>query len=644
MGLLARTRPICLIAADMAAPQTTDLLQEALALHRRGATAEAAARYADILRADPGNADAHCYLGMIACQHGRFAEGAERARQSLAHDPQNARAQVLLGRALAALGQHGEALASFDRTIALQPDLARAHGHRADLLAELGRNAEAIASYDRALALAPEAVEDWFNRGGALTAVGRYEEAIASFNRATALNPQLASADVLRAPLFLSKLRICDWTDYQAVVAQLLSMIRTQQPLSVPFAALFLPCAPADQLQCAKRYVQDRAAPPPLWRGEIYSHDRIRIAYLSADFREHATSHLAAGLFEQHDRSRFEITALSFGEDDNSATRRRIAAAPERFVDVRQNSDQEIAELMRRLEIDIAVDLMAFTKDNRLGVLARRPAPIQVNFLGFPGTMGADFIDYIIADSTVIPGEHDADYAERIVWLPGSYQVNDDKRVIAAATPSRGECGLPDDAFVFCCFNNTQKLNPDIFDVWMRVLRAVDSSVLWLLEGGATASANLRTAAEQRGVSARRLIFARKAVLPEHLARHRLADLCLDTLPCNAHTTASDALWTGLPLLTQIGATFAGRVAASLLRAVGLPELITATPQDYERRAIELARNPEALAAIRRKLAANRTTTPLFDTKLFARRIEAAFAAMHQRYQAGLAPANITVD
>ena len=627
----------------MAVPQSTDLLQEALALHRRGAFAEAAACYSAVLRANPGHADAHCYLGMIDCQHGRFAEGAERARQAIGFDPQNARAHVLLGRALAALGQDAEALASFDRAIALAPDLARAHGHRADLLGALGRNAEAIASYDRALALAPEAVEDWFNRGGALTAVGRYEEAIASFNRAAALNPQAAGAEVLRAPLFLSKLRICDWATYRQDAAELVSMIRGDQPLSVPFAALLLPCTPADQLQCAKRYVQDHQAPPPLWHGEIFAHERIRVAYLSADFREHATSHLAAGLFEQHDRSRFEITALSLGEDDNSAMRRRVAVAFERVLDVRHNSDQEIAELMRRLEIDIAVDLMGFTKDHRLGVLARRAAPIQVNFLGYPGTTGAGFLDYIIADGTVIPEEHEAYYTERVVRLPGSYQVNDDKRPIAATTPSRRDCGLPDDGFMFCCFNNTQKLNPDIFDVWMRVLQAVDSSVLWLLEGSPTSSANLRAAAEQRGVSGQRLIFAGKTAVPEHLARQRLADLFLDTLPYNAHTTASDSLWAGLPVLTQIGETFAGRVAASLLRTVGLPELITTTPQDYERRAIELANNPETLAAIRRKLAANRATTPLFDTALFARRIEAAYTAMHQRYQAGLAPANITV-
>jgi predicted O-linked N-acetylglucosamine transferase (SPINDLY family) len=298
---------------------------------------------------------------------------------------------------------------------------------------------------------------------------------------------------------------------------------------------------------------------------------------------------------------------------------------------------------MRRHEIDIAVDLMGFTKDHRLGVLARRPAPIQVNYLGYPGTMGTAFHDYIIADGTVIPEGHETYYAERIVRLPGSYQVNDDQRPIAAATPSRRDCGLPEDGFVFCCFNNTQKLSPDVFDVWMRVLKAVDDSVLWLLEGNATSSANLRAAAEQRGVSPQRLIFAGKTTLPEHLARQRLADLFLDTLPYNAHTTASDALWAGLPVLTQTGATFAGRVAASLLRTIGLPELITTTPNDYERCAIELANNPEMAATIRRKLAANRATTPLFDTALFARRIEAAYAAMRQRHQEGLAPANISI-
>ena len=311
--------------------------------------------------------------------------------------------------------------------------------------------------------------------------------------------------------------------------------------------------------------------------GRAYAHDRLRVAYLSADFNEHPTAYLTAGLFEQHDKSRFEITALSFGQNDNSPARRRLEAAFEHFIDVRDNSDQEIAALMRRSEIDIAVDLMGFTKDNRLGVLARRAAPIQVNYLGYPGTMGAPYMDYILADATVIPEHHDAFYAERVVRLPGTYQINDNRRAVSQHTPTRGECGLPQNAFVFCCFNNPQKITPEIFDIWMRLLRATEGSVLWLIAGNAKAAANLRLEAEKRGVAPERLIFAPKASVADHLARHRLADLCLDTLPYNAHTTASDALWAGLPVLTCLGETFAGRVAASLLKAIGLDALITRT-------------------------------------------------------------------
>ena len=621
----------------------SDLLQEGLALHRRGALAEAATRYAEALRIEPDNADAHYYLGMMSCQNGRFAEGAEYARKSLACEPRHARAHVLLGRALSALERREEALASLERAVALAPDLAQAHGHRADVLSELGRNDEAVESYDRALALAPDVAEDWCSRGVALIAIGRYEDAVASFDRGLVLKPDIPQAHLLYAPRLLSKLRVCDWSDLNAEIARLLTMIREHRTLSVPFATLIIPATAAEQLQCARRYVQDQPAFPPIWRGEIYAHDRIRVAYLSADFREHATAYLTAGLFEQHDKSRFETTAISFGPDDNSPMRHRLESAFERFIDVSNKSDRGIADIVRGLEIDIAVDLMGFSKDNRLAVLAHRVAPIQVNYLGYPGTMGASYIDYILADATVIPEDQGEFYAERVVRLPASYQVNDNKRHINPDTPTRYQCGLPDAAFVFCCFNNTQKLNPAVFDIWMRVLTATDNSVLWLLEGSATASTNLRAAAERGGVSPQRLIFAAKTSLPDHLARLRQADLFLDTLPYNAHTTASDALWAGLPVLTQVGETFAGRVAASLLQAIGLPELITATPQDYEARAIELAASPAALAAIRRKLANNRITTPLFDTELFARRIEAAYTVMYERYQAGLPPHNIAV-
>jgi protein O-GlcNAc transferase len=612
----------------MSVSPASDLLQEGLALHRRGAVDEAAARYADVLRADPANADALYYLALISCQHGRFEEGAELARKSLDSDPKQARSHVILGRALHALGRNDDALSSFDRAIALAPELAPAHANRADVLSKIGRNAEALDSYDRALALAPDSVADWMNRAVALIALNRHDEAVISFDRGFALDPDFAQADDFRAPLLLSKLRICDWTDLAAETEELLAMVRAEKPLSLPYAIVAIPSSPAEQLQCARRYVQDQPAYPPLWQGEVYAHDRLRVAYLSADFNEHPTAYLTAGLFEQHDKSRFEITALSFGQNDNSPARRRLEAAFEHFIDVRDNSDQEIAELMRRSEIDIAVDLMGFTKDNRLGVASRRAAPVQVNYLGYPGTTGAPYMDYILADGTVIPEDQDALYTERVVRLPGTYQINDNRRAISQRIPTRGECGLPQNAFVFCCFNNSQKIMPEIFDIWMRLLHATEGSVLWLITGNAKAAANLRLEAEKRGVAAERLIFAPKASVADHLARHRLADLCLDTLPYNAHTTASDALWSGLPVLTCLGETFAGRVAASLLKAIGLDALITRTLAEYEALALRLSRDPAYVATVKDTLHRIRDTCLLFDTQSATRHIEAAYLTM----------------
>ncbi len=297
--------------------------------------------------------------------------------------------------------------------------------------------------------------------------------------------------------------------------------------------------------------------------------------------------------------------------------RQRLQASFERFIEAQPYSDSQIANLIKELEIDILVDLAGFTTNSRTSIFAKRPAPIQVNYLGYPGTMGAEYIDYIIADRIVIPEDQHEFYSEKIAYLPSSYQVNDAKRSIADRAFTRTELGLPLTGFVYCCFNNNYKITPRVFDSWMRILKQVEGGVLWLLEGNAKAASNLRKEAVARGVDAERLIFANHMPLPDHLARHRLADLFLDTLPYNAHTTASDALWAGLPVLTCLGETFAGRVAASLLNAIGLPELISATLEAYEQMAIDLATQPENLAVIKRKLAENRRGTPLFDTKLF---------------------------
>jgi predicted O-linked N-acetylglucosamine transferase (SPINDLY family) len=413
-----------------------------------------------------------------------------------------------------------------------------------------------------------------------------------------------------------------------------------------PFVLLGLSGDPALQLQCARNYRAHRipALPAPLWNGEHWTHDKIRVAYLSADFKTHATAFLMAELFERHDRERFEWHAMSFGIDDGSETRARLVAAFDRFHDVRGMSNAEAARLIRGLEIDIAVDLKGYTQDARPEILAHRPAPVAAAYLGYPGTMGAPFIDAIIGDAIVTPFEHQPHFTEQIVQLPHSYQVNDTRRRIAERAPTRVEAGLPDQSFVFCSFNNNWKIAPEVFDVWMRLLLATPGSVLWLLRDNDAAGRNLRAEAARRDVDPARLIFAERLLPEEHLARHRLADLFLDTLPCNAHTTASDALWAGLPVLTCPAGAFAGRVAASLVQAAGLPELIAPDLAAYEALALGLAREPAALAEIKAKLARNRDACPLFDAARSARHIEAAYTTMWQTWQRGEPPSSFRVE
>jgi protein O-GlcNAc transferase len=367
------------------------------------------------------------------------------------------------------------------------------------------------------------------------------------------------------------------------------------------------------------------------------------VAYLSADFRTHATAMLMAGVFEAHDRTRFETTAISFGADDKSPMRARLEKGFDTFIDVRTVSDADVAQRLRDAETDIVVDLKGYTQEGRPGILAYRPAPIQAQYLGYPGTMAADYVDYAIADKTVIPEDHRRYFTEQIIYLPDTYQCNDSKRAIAPRAPSRFEVGLPEKAFVFCCFNNNHKILPAVFDVWMRLLRQIDGSVLWLLQDNAAVVRNLGREAQARGIAPDRLVFAKRCLPPDHLARQRLADLFLDTLPYNAHTTCSDALWAGLPVLTVLGGSFAGRVAASLLSAIGLPELITQSLGEYEALAVKLARDRGALAAIKEKLARHRQTHPLFDTARFTRNLEAAYVGMWERHQRGARPQSFAV-
>ena len=363
--------------------------------------------------------------------------------------------------------------------------------------------------------------------------------------------------------------------------------------------------------------------------------EKIRLGYFSVDFKNHPVATLIAELLEIHNRNQFDICAFSL-ERTNDEMRQRLHKAFDYFIDVDTKSDVEIAQMARNLDIDIAIDLTGFTQDSRTGIFAYRAAPIQVNYLGYPGTMGAGYMDYIIADKTLIPVESQVFYSEKVVYLPNSYQVNDRKRLISNRLFTRKELGLPENEFVFCCFNNNFKILPSTFNGWMRILKAVEGSVLWLLQDNPWVIENLKKEAQIQGVDGQRLIFANRMSSSEHLARHHQANLFLDTLPYNAHTTTSDALWTGLPVLTLMGKSFASRVAGSLLNAIGLPELITHTQEEYEALAIELAKNPLKLADIKLRLANNRLNAPLFDTTLYAKHLEMAYIKMMAKYQSYL--------
>jgi predicted O-linked N-acetylglucosamine transferase (SPINDLY family) len=638
---------------------------EALACHDRA------------LQIEPDRIEALNNLGTALCELGRPQEGLQSYDRILGIDPDHIEALNNRGVALAALGRREEALASHNRALAIRPRYADALSNRSTVLAQLGRLREALASCEQALAAKPDHVKALINRGMLLGKHERHEEALAALARALVLAP--ADIEALSARGFLlrrlrrqeealadfervaaaapdtpyipgalvhAKMHLCDWTDLGAELERLTSALRAGKPASEPFPLLAIDVSAAQQLRAAEIFTADRypAPPSPFRSGDQHSHERIRIGYLSGEFREQATSYLIAELFELHDRKRFEIFAISTGGDDASPIRRRIAQAADRYLEAGDRSDAELGALLHEHEIDILINLNGYFGDERTGVFALRPAPLQASYLGYPASMGADYIDYIIADPFVIPPSEQSAYSEKVIYLPETYQVNDKKREIAAEVMPRAAAGLPQDAFVFCCFNQSYKIAPAVFDVWMRLLRQIEGSVLWLLSGNATVAQNLRREAQARGVDAQRIVFAPFMKLDKHLARHRLADLFLDTLPLNAHTTASDALWAGLPVVTCTGSTFGGRVAGSLLHAVGLGELVTTSLVDYESLALHLARDRTALAQIKERLAHNRLTCPLFDSDRLRRHIEAAYMKMWEIRQRGEEPRSFSID
>jgi predicted O-linked N-acetylglucosamine transferase (SPINDLY family) len=589
----------------------------------------------------PGFGDAHHNRANALRDAGRFEDALAGYDAALAQRPDHVEALNNRGGVLLELGRFAAANAAFERALALRPAFAEACNNRGVAQHGLGDFAAAIASFDRALALRPDYAEALDNRGNSRYALQQYADATVDFEAASALAPDLP---VVLSFRLSARMHVCAWQGLERDLAELRCRILAGKDPENPFYVLTLLDSGELQRLAAEswtehkvRHVADLGSIP-----RRPARARLRVGYFSADYREHATLHLMAGLFESHDAADFEVSAFAFGPPSRDAARRRLEAACE-VIDVNARTDGEIAALARRHGIDIAVDLKGHTRDARPGIFAHRAAPLQIAYLGYPGTMGAAFIDYLVADPTLVPRGSGRFYREALIELPDSYQVNDARRAIAARTFERAELGLPAEACVFCCFNNNYKIMPDLFARWLRILERVGSGVLWLLEDNATAAANLRRAAAQGGIDPGRLIFAPRMPAPLHLARHACADLFLDTLPCNAHTTASDALWAGLPLLTCAGESFAARVAASLLRAVGLPDLIAATLDDYEEIAVRLGSDRSARLAVKARLAANRTTRPLFDTKRTVRHLEAAYRRVYGRWEAGLPPDDIVI-
>jgi len=540
------------------------------------------------------------------------------------------------------LKRYDEAIYNYDQAIKLKPDFAEAYNNRGNIFFDLKRYEEALSHYDQALKLKPDYAEAYSNRGNIFFDLKRYDEALYNYDQAIKLKPDY---EYLFGMSLHMKMLMCNWQDFKVNVKSLSLEINENKKSSFCHPLLALTDSPSIQRKSSEIWINDKHPFNSLF-GSIFKskqRDKIKIGYYSPDFREHAVAYLLAELLELHDKNQFELFGFYFGPPDSSKIHKRVSSAFNQFIDVGLKSDKDIALMSREIGIDIAVDLTGFTALGRTDIFSYRAAPIQVNYLGYPGTTGAEYIDYIIADPIIIPTESQRYYSEKVVYLPNSYQVNDRQRSMTDKVFTKDELGLPKDSFVFCCFNNNYKITPNTFDGWVRILKAVKGSVLWLLEDSPIAALNLRKEAQFRGLDPNRLVFAKRIDPSEHLARHYVADLFVDTLPYNAHTTASDALWVGLPVLTCTGESFASRVAASLLNAIELPELITTTQEQYEATAIELATNPEKLKAIKYKLERNRLTTALFDTPRFTKHIEAAYKQMYERYQADLPPNNIYV-
>lgn len=575
---------------------------------------------------------------IVAYRQGRLAEAAALARETLSANVAHAGALHMLGLIHLRLGEASAAVETFDQLLKLQPDSPDVLNNRALALNDLDRLQDALADLDRAVLLRPTYREALNNRAGLLHALRRYGDAAEAYTRLRTVAPE----PKLIGSLLRARMSGCDWTDFEKLSAEIETRVARGEPADEPVSLTWHSLSAALHVRCTEDYVALRYRGPPLPAQASTTRERIRVAYLSCDFREHPISYLLVRLFEQHDRNRFEVLGVSFGLDDKSTMRARVERAFDRFFDVRGQNAREIAELIHREGVDVLVDLAGFTSGNRAQILAYRPAPVQVNFQGFP--MGARLVDYTFSDAETAPDRlREVLYREKVVRLPDTWIATDTAQQVASTGSSRSGEGLPATGFVFCSFNTPYKITPAIFDVWMRLLAATEGSVLWLRHDTDTSRDNLRRSAEQRGIAAERLVFATRIGLAEHLARHRLAELFIDTFPYGAHTTATHALWAGLPVLTLRSESFVSRVSASNVIAAGLPELVVESLADYEATALALARAPDRLAALREKLARLRPSAPLFDNQRHRRHVEQAYVEMVARQRRGEAPVSFDV-
>lgn len=623
----------------------TALFNEGLAHHQRGDAARAEEIYRQVLALHPMHFDALHLLGVIAMQNRNFDRAVELIGMAIAVEPNNplyADAYSNRGMAFRALGKNTEAVASYTQAIKLRPDHAAAYFNRANAYRDLNRGADALADIERAAKLSPENADAAYNRGLSLAAMEHPSEAMNAFRDARRLQPNLPYVDGL---FLFEKLNLCDWLGFAGEVTAISERTVRGERASPPYPTLAFLDDPALLRKTAEIWTNDKFPANPAREGTLShpAHDRIRIGYFSEAFRRHPTSHQILPVLETHDRRKFEIFAFSYGSrvDVDDEMRPRIVDAVEHFVDIAGNTDAEVVALSRRSEIDIAVDLTGHTGTARTGIFAQRAAPVQVNAIGYPGTMGAGYMDYILGDATVIPEAARSHYREKVIYMPGCYHTAPLERVASQRSFTRKAIGLPPDGIVFCSLGASNTIHPAMFASWMRILKAVPGSTLMLRYVNISTATNLRDAAASHGVAPDTLVFASPGEGTTYAAQFRAADLYLDTAPHNAGLTSTDALAAGLPVLTRTTPAFVGRMTASQLLALSLPALIVETADAYEERAIALAQSPERLKALKAMLSLNSKSGSLFDARRYTAALEDAYGRIYGRHKAGLAPEHI---